>query len=123
VRSTGRYLLGLGLLGGAALALAELLPDPRARAGLRLALALAIAVQGPLGLWLVKSVGTPLALAVWTLGIAARVILVGITALVLVPAFGWPAEATLVGLASLLLAFLLLEGAVLMLEQSKVRLS
>jgi hypothetical protein len=113
-----RYLLGLGGIAGLTLGLGLVLP-PAGRAGLLLALGTALLVQGPLGWWVVRAVGTPRFLAAWSFGMLIRVLLLGLMGLVVVPALGWPAPPALIGLAALLLALLFLEGAVLLAEQSR----
>jgi len=57
VTATGRYLVGVSAVAAAALLLSFVLP-PDDRPGIRLALGIALAVQGPLGWWLVRAVGT-----------------------------------------------------------------
>jgi hypothetical protein len=117
--SLGRaYLAGTALIAAAGLAGAALLAPPAA-AGLRLALLTGLGVQAPLGWWLVRTVGTARFLAAWAVGMLARVALVGLTALVLVPLSGRPAAPTLVALVALLLAFLGLESIVVMLGHSQ----
>ena len=114
-----RYALGLTLVALVAAAVTVLLPEAGRREA-RVALLLALAVQAPLGWWLVESVGTPRFLAVWVMGMLARLGLVGIAGLVLVPALGFRAEALLIPLALLLMVFVLLEGVVLMVQHSRV---
>ena len=80
------------------------------RRGLWTALGLALVVQGPLGWWLLRAIGTARFLRVWATGIAARVAVVGLTALVLVRALGLPPEATLFSLVGLLVALLGVEA-------------
>lgn len=111
----GRYLAGLGLVVGAAAAVGAAL-GPGVRAGVWLAAGLALVVQGPLGWWLVRSVGTPRLLAVWAIGMLARLILLGGTAFVVLPATGLEPAPALVALAVLLILLLFLEGAVLIVE-------
>lgn len=111
-RGAARYALGIGAVSAGALLLSFLLAGP-ARAGMRFALGLSLVVQGPLGWWLVSSVGGPRLMAVWTAGMAVRCALLVLLGTVLVPALGLPLPATLFSLAALLLAFLLVEGAAL----------
>jgi hypothetical protein len=112
------YLGGLGAIISAAAAVGLLLPA-RARPGFWAVVVLAALVQGPLGWWLLKSVGTPSVLPVWSLGLLARVGLVAITGLLLVPTLGWPAQSTLIGLVVVLLAALFLEATVLAFEHHR----
>ena len=105
----GRYVAGLAAVAAAAVALSFVLP-PADRRGLWAALGLALVVQGPLGWWLLWAIGTERFLRRWAVGIAARVGLVGLTALVLVRALGLPPEATLFSLVGLLVALLSVEA-------------
>ena len=114
-----RYLLGMGavlvlFLGVLAIAPADWRPS------LWLALGLAMAVQVPLGMWLVACLGSDRFLAVWVLGMLARLGLVGVAGLALFPAFGWPAAPGLLSLVLLLMTSLALEGVVLLLEFRRV---
>ena len=108
-----RYVTGLLALAAAATGLAALLPGSLRPAAFT-AVGLALLVQAPLGWWLVESVGKPRFLGVWVAGMLARLALVGLAGLVLVPALGLRADAVLLPLALLLLVFVLLEGIVLM---------
>jgi len=53
-----RYLAGVATVAAATLALSFVLPPPAARTGVWVALAIALALQGPLGWWLVRAIGT-----------------------------------------------------------------
>jgi len=110
VSLSGRYAMGLVLVAGGTLALSFVLRGAE-RAAVRGALAAAVVVQGPLGWWLVRSVGTRRFLLVWALGLATRLTLLAIAGWVIVPALGWAMEPTLLSLAALLFALLLVEGA------------
>ena len=114
-----RYALGLTLVALLATAVTFLLPVVGRREA-RVALVLALAVQAPLGWWLVESVGTPRFLAVWVMGMLARLGLVAVAGLVLVPALGFRAGGLLIPLALLLMVVVLLEGVVLMVQHSRV---
>ena len=70
-----RYLVGVSAVAAAALLLSLVVP-PDARTGLWLATALALIVQGPLGWWVVRAIGTERLQLVWAIGIAARFALV-----------------------------------------------
>ena len=74
------------------------------------AVAVGVLVQGPLGWWLVKSVGTPKFLQVWPLGILARFAVLGVMAMLVFPAFDWPLSPGLLLLGGVLVALLFLEG-------------
>jgi len=114
-----RYALGLVLVALLDAAVTALLPEALRREGW-LALLLALLVQAPLGWWLVESVGTSRMPAVWVVGMLARLALVALAGLVLVPALGLRAEGLLIPLALLLMVFVLLEGVVLMVQHSRV---
>ncbi len=91
-----------------------------ARNSLWLALVAAVVLQGPLGWWLLRSVGRSRFLLVWAIGMVARFALLALLAWIVVPALGWPALPALVGFAAILFALLLLEALVLLLEHSHV---
>jgi hypothetical protein len=91
------------VVAGAALVASRLVPLDW-RPPLASATVLAFVVQGPLGWWLVRSIGTPRFFVVWGIGFAARLVLLGVMALVVAPALGWAAPAALVPLALLLVA-------------------
>jgi hypothetical protein len=106
-----RYVAGVGAVAAAALALSFVLP-PAARRGAWLALAIALAVQGPLGWWLVRVIGTERFLAVWTTGIVARLVAVATFGLVIAPRLGLELGATLITLVAVLMACVILEALV-----------
>ena len=103
-----QYLAGLAAvaLAGAG---ATLLVSPAERRGAWLALGVAVIVQGPVGWWLVGAIGGPRFLLAWIVGMATRIALFALFALVLVPALGLPASATLFPLVMALMALLLVE--------------
>lgn len=110
-----RYALALLLVAAVAAALIALLAGGREG---WLALGLAAVVQAPLGWWLVESVGKPRFLGVWVTGMLARLALVGVMGLGIVPLLHLRAAAVLVPLVLLLTVFVLLEGVVLMGQHS-----
>ena len=114
-----RYALGLLLVALLAAAVTVLLPAVVRREA-RFALLLALVVQVPLGWWLVETVGTSRMPAVWVAGMLARLGLVALAGLALVPALGLRADGLLIPLALLLMVFVLLEGVVLMVQHSRV---
>ncbi len=77
-----------------------------------IALLASVLVQGPLGWWVIRSVGTQRFLLVWGLGVLGRLMLIGLLAAVVGPAYGLAATPLLVTLAGLLTALLLVEGVV-----------
>jgi hypothetical protein len=95
---------------GALLAL-RLVP-PAQHQAVWVAVLASILVQGPLGWWVIRAVGTPKFLTVWALGLLARMLMVGLMAVLVGPAFGLAATPLLVTLAGLLAALLLVEGVV-----------
>ena len=115
---TQRYVVGVGIVSALATTTGALVPA--ARPGVWLALAASVVVQGPLGWWVVKSLGTDQLIRVWGLGIGARLALLALIGAVVVPALEWPLGPTLVSLAALLGAMLVVEGVVLWLAQPAV---
>ena len=106
-----RYLVGVVMVAAATLALSFVLP-PAGRRGAWLALAIAFAVQGPLGWWLVRAIGTERFLLVWTAGIATRLAVVAACGLVIVPRLGLELGATLVTLVAVLMSCVIVEALV-----------
>lgn len=87
-----------------------------------LAMALAaMVIQGPLGWWMIRSVGTPQFLVAWVAGMLVRLGILGVAALVVLPLFHWPRTPGLLVLAGVLFTMLLLEGLVIWLEHSRVK--
>jgi len=109
----GRYAIGLAIVAGGALAVSRSV-SPEWRAPLITALALACIVQAPLGWWLIRSIGTRRFLAVWGIGLAARLALLAVMALLVAPARGWPLEPALVSLALILVALIAVEAGALL---------
>jgi len=108
----GRYVAGLAVVIGAAL-VARRYMEPEWHAPLTAALALACIVQAPLGWWLIRSIGTRRFLAVWGIGLAARLALLAIMAVVIAPMRSWPLEPALVSLALILVALIAVEAGAL----------
>jgi hypothetical protein len=104
------YLQGVVLVAMVGFGLVFLLPGELAPK--LTAVAVGIAVQGPLGWWLVKSVGSPKFLAVWPIGILARFLVLGLMALLVFPALHWRLSPGLLLLGGVLVALLFLEGLV-----------
>lgn len=113
-----RYLAGTAVIALAAMAAGAVVPGSW-RPGWWLALGIALVVQAPLGWWLMRSIGTERFLAVWALGILLRLMTVGLTGLVIVPALSLPAAPALLALAGFLVASLVLEGIVSALQHSQ----
>src|SRR2546429_4159958 len=106
-----RYLLGVTAVAAAALLLSLVVP-PDARTGVWLATALALIVQGPLGWWGVRVIGTERLQLVWAIGIAARFALVAACGLVVAPRLGLALAPLLFSLVGLLMCFLVVEAVV-----------
>ena len=113
-----RYIMGMGALSLLSLGYIALAPAAW-RPALWVALALAMVVQIPLGTWLLATVGRDRFLAVWVLGMLARLVLIGVAGLVLFPALRSPSGPGLLTLVGLLMASLALEGLVLLLDSGE----
>ena len=105
------YLAGLGTVAAAVFALGWLLP-PAVRTGTWLALGLGLVVQGPVGWWLLRSVGTDRFLLAWVVGMGSRMALVAVFAFVLIPRLALPPGATLFAAVAVLLFLLVVEVVV-----------
>lgn len=79
----------------------------------------AIMVQGPLGWWVISSIGSRRFVVTWGLSLLARLALIGLLAFVVVPAAGLSATPLLITAVSVLAALLLVEGTVALLELSR----
>jgi hypothetical protein len=122
VKAGRHYLLGLLAAAVVCFSLTLILPSSD-RTGPWLALVVGLAVQGPIGWWLVRAVGSPRFLLVWAIGIGTRLALVALFAFGLIPAGGWPLGPTLFTLVGILLSLLLVEVVVVNLGQSEARVS
>jgi len=120
VTALGRYLVGAATVATATLLLSFVLPS-HAATGVQLALGIALVVQGPLGWWLVRALGTERFLLVWATGIAARLVVVAACALVIAPRLGLALESTLVALVGVLMGFVVIEAVVLKATAHEVR--
>jgi hypothetical protein len=105
------YLVGLAAVLGLGV-LVILLAPPDARSGAWVALGTALVVQAPVGWWLVRALGGRRFLPAWIAGMGARIALVALFALVLVPLLGLSLNSTLIPLVAVLLALLLVEVVV-----------
>jgi|SRR2546422_888511 len=106
-----RYLVGVTAVAAAALVLSFVLPHD-ARTGVWLATALALVVQGPLGWWVVRAIGTERLQLVWAVGIAARFALVAACGLLVAPRLGLPLAPLLFALVGVLMCCVVVEAAV-----------
>ena len=109
----GRYAAGLALIAIAAAVVAAR-SAPEVRGGILVGAAVGLLVQGPLGWWVVRSVGTDRFLGAWMAGFLVRIALLAAMGLMVVPALGWEPAPILVTLAGVLGALLLAEGAAAM---------
>src|SRR6266496_957760 len=107
-----RYLVGVTTVAVAALLLSLVVPPPDARTGLWLATALALIVQGPLGWWVVRAIGTERLQLIWAIGIAARFVLVAGCGLLVAPRLGLALAPLLFPLVGVLMCFLVVEAVV-----------
>ena len=82
----------------------------------------ALIVQGPLGWWVISSIGSQRFLITWGLSLLARLALIALLAFVVVPAAGLAATPLLITAVSVLAALLLVEGVVALLELSRMTL-
>lgn len=112
----GRYaLLSAGVIVATA-AVGLRLVSEADRAAVWWGLLAAVVVQGPLGWWVVSAIGTERFVGAWALGLLARLLLLGLMALVVGPLLGLDATALLLTTAGVLGALLLVEGAVALME-------
>ena len=112
------YLIGLALVGAMMSGVVLRFSEASRPAGFAM-IALGLVVQGPLGWWMIRSVGTQRFLGAWVLGILARFGLLGVTALVFFPLLHWPLSPGILVLAVVLFAMLLLEGMVVWMVHSQ----
>ena len=110
-----RYALGVAVVAAGALALSFVL-QPDARLGVWAALGSALVIQGPLGWWLVRAMGTERFLLVWAVGIAARFAVLAAWGLWLAPRLGLALSPTLFALVGVLMSFLVVEVIVVRTE-------
>jgi hypothetical protein len=82
-------------------------------------IALGVLVQGPLGWWMVKAVGSPRFIGVWVMGMLARFGLLAVAAFLIFPLMHWSLSPGLIVLAVVLFAMLLLEGLVVWIVHSQ----
>ena len=112
------YLIGLALVAAIMAGVVLRFSQPSQPSGFAM-IALGLLVQGPLGWWMIKSVGTARFLGVWVIGIIARFALLAVAGLILFPLMRWSLSPGLVVLAVVLFAMLLLEGMVVWIVHSQ----
>jgi hypothetical protein len=118
--SQGGYLAGSVLVCGAGLVVA-LLTGSTIQTDLLWGVGLAALLQIPLGWFTIRSIGTNRFQLVWSSGMLARLAMVALTALVLVPANGWRVGSVLGALVATLVALLLVEAVAAMREHAVKR--
>ena len=114
----GRYLAGVTAVGAAGLVAAALAPAA-ARPGLLWGLAVGLLLQGPLGWWTLRAVGTERFLTVWGLGMLVRLGVGAVAAFALLAGPERLATPMLATMAGTLVTLLLVEGVVAMREHSR----
>ncbi len=113
-----RYLLGVAAVGAAGALLASLLGPPN-RLGVLWGVFAGVVLQAPLGWITLRAIGSERFMLVWGLGMLVRLTVVAIAALVVLPALGRSAGPMLGAMVGVLVALLLVEGAVAMRENSR----
>ncbi|HET7378455.1 MAG TPA: hypothetical protein VFJ24_00295 [Gaiellales bacterium] len=111
MRAGRGYALGVTVVAAAALALSLIVP-PEARGAVRIATGLALVVQGPLGWWLVRALGTERLLWIWAAGIAVRFALVAASGLLVAPKLGVALAPLLIALAAVLMGCVAVEAVI-----------
>lgn len=118
MRPARTYLIGLALVAAIMAGVVLRFSQPSQPSSFAM-IGLGLLVQGPLGWWMIKSVGTPRFIGAWVAGIIARFGLLGVAGLVVFPLLHWPLTPGLVVLAVVLFAMLLLEGLVVWIVHSQ----
>jgi hypothetical protein len=77
-----------------------------------------LVLQAPLGWITLRAIGTERFMQVWGLGMLVRLAVVGVAAIILVPALGAEAPPMLVSMVAVLGTLLVIEGIVAMREHS-----
>ena len=114
----GRYLTGLAavaLLGGLIMGLVS----PAVRREVGWGIGLGLVVQAPLGWLTIRSIGTERFQIVWLAGMLARLTLVALAGLILIPALRWQMVPALAGLVGAILVLLVLEVLTVLRENSE----
>jgi hypothetical protein len=118
VKASRTYLVGLALVGTIMAGVVLRFPEISRPSGFAM-MALGLVVQGPLGWWMIKAVGTPRFIGVWVMGMLARFGLLAVTAFLIFPLMHWSLSPGLIVLAGVLFAMLLLEGLVVWILHSQ----
>ncbi len=114
----GRYVAGVAAVGSAGLLAAAASPA-ELRPGVLWGLAVGLLLQAPLGWWTLRAIGTARFFTLWGLGVLVRFAVVAVAAFALLPAPDRLATPMLVTMVGVLLALLLVEGAVAMRATSR----
>ena len=114
----GRYSAGVAAVGAAGL-LAVALAPPDVRPGIWWGLAAGLLLQAPLGWWTLRAIGTERFLTAWGLGMLVRFAVVAVAAFAVMPVSESLAATMLATMVGVLVALLLVEGAVAMREHSR----
>lgn len=115
--AASRYLTGLGAVGAGG-AIAGLVAGP-AREAVWIAAAVALTLQGPLGWWLIRSVGRPGFFLVWGAGLLGRFGVLAAAGFLLLAGLSGHQQAALMTLAGTLVALLGVEVVVLLGDRTK----
>jgi heme A synthase len=118
VTLAGRYIAGVAAVGAAGLVAAAASPV-ESRPGILWGLFVGLLLQAPLGWWTLRAIGTERFFMVWGLGMLVRFAVVAVAAFALLPAPDRLASPMLVTMVGVLLALLLVEGAVAMRANSR----
>jgi hypothetical protein len=103
------YLAGVGVVAAVAAGLTLLVPEA-VRTEVGWGIITGLVLQAPLGWWTLRSVGTPKFLMVWGFGMLARLALVALTGVVVLPSLGRSSGPMLGAMVGVLVALLLVEG-------------
>jgi hypothetical protein len=118
VTALRRYLTGLAAAGVLGL-VATRLARPSLREEIAAGVVIGLLVQAPLGWWTLRSIGTEKFQLVWIGGMLLRLVLVGLTAVVLARQDRWEAGVFLMALVATLLILLLVEAVTAAQEHSR----
>ena len=112
------YLIGLALVAAIMTGVVLRFSEATRPSGFGM-IVLGLLVQGPLGWWMIKSVGTPRFIGAWVMGMLARFGLLALAAFLIFPMMHWSLSPGLIVLAVVLFAMLLLEGLVVWIVHSE----
>ena len=118
MKPANTYLTGLALVTAIMAGVVLRFSEASRPAGFAM-IVLGLLVQGPLGWWMIKAVGTPRFISVWVMGMLARFGLLAVAAFLIFPLLHWSLSPGLVVLAVVLFAMLLLEGMVVWMVHSQ----